>query len=149
MSILQRDALLALFCSVDDFCHDFLPQLKARLIPDKKRRNRARSLSESENRQNEVFADMTILIAFHQSQFRNFKALYLGFVHNHWHKAFPHLVSYSRFIEHTPSVVVALFAYLKSLFGKCTGTIAAGTSFRLIRRFYGTLCLQKPSYQTT
>ena len=61
MPILQEDALLALFCSVDDFCEDFLPRLKACLLPDKKRRNRARSLSESEI--------ITILIAFHQSQF--------------------------------------------------------------------------------
>jgi len=85
MSILHDDALLTLFCSVDDFCQAFLPRLKACLLPDKKRRNRARSLSESEI--------LTLLIAFHMSQFRNFKAFYLGFVCSRWRGAFPRLVS--------------------------------------------------------
>ena len=93
MSILHDDALLTLFCSVDDFCQAFLPRLKASLLPDKKRRNRARSLSESENRQTGGFADLTLLIAFHMSQFRNFKAFYLGFVCSRWRGAFPRLVS--------------------------------------------------------
>ena len=129
MPILQEDALLALFCSVDDFCEDFLPRLKACLLPDKKRRNRARSLSESEI--------ITILIAFHQSQFRNFKAFYLGLVCAYWQKAFPHLVSYNRFIEYTASTIVPLYAYLHSLFGKsrksrsnfaCTGITFADST---------------------
>jgi len=120
MSILQPDALLSLFCAIDDFCHHFLPRLKTCLISDKKRRNRARALSESEI--------MTILIAFHQSRFRDFKTFYLGFVRHHWHKAFPRLVSYNRFIEYIPSVLVALFAYLKSLFGKCTGITFADST---------------------
>ena len=85
MSILHDDALLTLFCSVDDFCQAFLPRLKASLLPDKKRRNRARSLLESEI--------LTLLIAFHMSQFRNFKAFYLGFVCSRWRGAFPRLVS--------------------------------------------------------
>ena len=66
---------LALFCSVDDFCEDFLPRLKVCLLPGAKRRNRARSLSESEiAKLRSSFRAMTLLIAFHQSQFRNFKA---------------------------------------------------------------------------
>lgn len=120
MPILQDDSLLTLFCSVDDFCQDFLPRLKACLIPDKKRRNRARSLSESEI--------ITLLIAFHLSQFRNFKAFYLGFVCSHWRKAFPHLVSYNRFVEYMPSTLVLIYAYLRSLFGKCTGITFADST---------------------
>lgn len=120
MPILQDDALLALFCSVDDFCEDFLPRLRACLIPDKKRRARARSLSQSEI--------ITLLIAFHQSQFRNFKAFYLGLVCPHWRKAFPRLVSYNRFIEYIASAIVPLCAYLHSLFGKCTGITFADST---------------------
>jgi transposase len=120
MPILQDDALLALFCSVDDFCQDFLPRLKDCLVPDRKRRNRARSLSESEI--------ITLLIAFHLSQFRNFKAFYLGFVCPFWSKAFPRLVSYSRFIEYIPSSLVPIFAYLRSLFGRCTGITFADST---------------------
>ena len=89
---------------------------------------------------------MTLLIAFHQSQFRNFKAFYLGFVCLHWRKAFPLLVSYNRFIEYISSAIVPLCAYLHSLFGKCTGITAAETSFRLIRGFYRPYRLQKPAY---
>jgi len=64
---------------------------------------------------------MTLVVAFHHSQFRNFKAFYLGFVCPFWHKAFPGLVSYNRFIEFIPSVIVFLAAYLKSLLGSCRG----------------------------
>lgn len=120
MFILQDDALLALFCSVDDFCKDFLPRLNACLLPDPKRRNRTRSLSESEI--------MTLLIAFHQNQFRNFKAFYRGFVCLYWQKAFPRLVSYNRFVEYISSAIVPLCAYLHSLFGKCTGITFADST---------------------
>lgn len=120
MPILQDDALLALFCSVDDFCRDFLPRLKACLMPDTKRRDRARSLSQSEI--------ITLLVVFHQSQFRNFKAFYLGFVCPHWREAFPRLVSYNRFIEYIPATLVTIYAYLRSIFGKCTGITFADST---------------------
>jgi len=55
---------------------------------------------------------MTILIHFHQSNHRNFKAYYLEYVMTH-----PGLVSYNRFIELIPSVIVPLNACLST----CTG----------------------------
>lgn len=110
----QEDSLTALFCSIDDFCQKNLPLLaQTALPPIKGCRRRARSLSESEI--------MTILVAFHQSHCRNFKAFYLGYVRLHWAAAFPGLVSYNRFVEFLPSVLVLLLRYLKSLFGKCSG----------------------------
>ena len=42
---------------------------------------------------------MTILIHFHQSNYRNFKAYYLEYVMTHLRNEFPGLVSYNRFIE--------------------------------------------------
>lgn len=113
MLILQDSALVALFCSVDDFCQVHLPLLNARSLPCEGKRNRRRSLSQSEI--------MTLLIAFQQSQFRCFKAFYLGFVSAYWKQAFPRLVSYNRFIEFVPSVLTLLADYLKSLLGKCRG----------------------------
>lgn len=113
MFILQDAALLALFCSVDDFCQESLPLLRAKSLAVPVKRNRARSLCESEI--------ITLLIAFQQSKFRDFKTFYLGFVHSHWYKQFPKLVSYNRFIEFVPSVLVLLAAYLRSLFGRCKG----------------------------
>ena len=106
--------LLSLFCHVDDFCHYFEPAHKAKQLPaDKPQRNRPRSLCSSEI--------LTIMIAFHQSGFRNFKTFYLGYVCSHLQAEFPGLVSYHRFIEFIPSSLVALFAYLHSLFGNCSG----------------------------
>lgn len=126
--LLDSDALTGLFCHVDDFCRGFLPAWKARQLATPTRRNRARSLSESEM--------MTILVAFHHSGYRTFKAFYTGYVCQHWRDAFPvtiaaiapGLVSYHRFVELTPSVVVALFLYLQSLLGKCTGITFADST---------------------
>src|SRR6476469_10771165 len=58
-----------LFCSVDDFCQGFEGQWKQHLLGSGlQMRNRPRRLSLSEI--------MTILIAFHQSCYRNFKTYY-------------------------------------------------------------------------
>jgi hypothetical protein len=120
MLILQEDALTALFCSVDDFCKNPPLQSGPLLLPGRSQRNRARSLSKSEI--------ITLLISFHLSKFRDFKAFYLGFVCCHWRGAFPKLVSYSRFIEYIPSALLPLFPYLRSLFGRCTGITFADST---------------------
>lgn len=105
---------LPLFCDVDDFWKRYEPIWKANQVNDGvSHRNRARSLCPSEI--------MTILIAFHQSHYRDFKAFYLGYVWQHWKAEFPRLVSYSRFIEYVPSVIRPLFDYLQSLLGSCSG----------------------------
>ncbi len=106
--------LLSLFCHVDDFCQPFERAQKARqLRVAKPVRNRARSLCTSEV--------LTIMIAFHQSGFRNFKTFYMGYICPHLKAEFPGLVSYHRFIEFIPASLVSLFAYLHSLFGTCNG----------------------------
>ncbi len=64
---------------------------------------------------------MTILIAFHQSSYRNFQAYYQDLVQAQWRSAFPSLVSYQRFVEWTPSALLPLCAYLRECFGSCTG----------------------------
>jgi len=110
-------SLLHLFCHIDDFCQQFLPGCQARLIqPDKpSKRRRKRRLAPSEV--------MTILVAFHLSHYRDFKTFYLFHVCQHWHSEFPSLVSYSRFIECIPAVLVPLLGYLRSLGGpsRCSG----------------------------
>jgi len=79
-----------------------------------KQRQRARSLTISEI--------MTILIAFYQSHYRDFKAYYHQQVLKHWRAEFPNLVSYSRFVEYIPSALVPLIMYLRTgCLGKCTG----------------------------
>ncbi|NDJ20034.1 IS982 family transposase [Myxacorys almedinensis] len=103
-----------LFCSVDDFCQTFEPRWKQQLLASGRQvRHRPRRLSLSEI--------MTILIAFHQSCYRNFKTYYQEKVQTEWAGAFPGLVSYQRFIEWVPGTVVPMCAYLRSCFGSCSG----------------------------
>lgn len=103
-----------LFCSVDDFCQQFEPMWRKQLFSDGlSHRKRERSLCLSEI--------MTVVIGFHQSSYRNFKAYYLEKVQLQWQEAFPGLVSYQRFVEWIPSTLLPLCAYLRSCFGSCTG----------------------------
>jgi len=65
---------------------------------------------------------MTILIAFHQSHYRDFKDYYFEQVLKYWRSEFPGLVSYNRFIEYTPSARVPLIIYLRTCcLGQCSG----------------------------
>jgi hypothetical protein len=107
-------SLLALFCKIDDFCLLALPEMrKSQIDEGKPTRNRKRNLSESEI--------ITLLVAFHLWRFRDFKTFYIRYVQVHWKAEFPGLVSYQRFIEYIPSVLVLLFHYLASLRGSCSG----------------------------
>ena len=109
------DSLLVLFCDVDDFCQAFLPAWNRQLLAgEQKHRQRARSLTTSEI--------MTILIAFHQSHYRDFKAYYIEHVLKAWRSEFPGLVSYTRFVEYIPATLVPLLMFLRSRCrGRCTG----------------------------
>ncbi len=106
-------SLLELFCDVDDFMLRFRPQWKAEQLATGKQRERAGQLCPSEV--------MTILIHFHQSHYRTFKAYYMEHVQVHLTREFPRLVSYQRFIALIPSVLVPMLAYLQSCYGSCTG----------------------------
>src|SRR5689334_17482086 len=107
-------SVLELFCHVDDFCCCFEPKWHThRLASGSKHRNRARELALSEI--------MTILILFHQSHYRTFKAFYTEYVCIDLRGEFPALVSYTRFVELFPSALVPLCVYLHSCLGKCSG----------------------------
>jgi hypothetical protein len=106
-------SLLELFCDVDDFLLSFAPQWKVAQLATGKRRERACQLCPSEV--------MTILIHFHQSHYRTFKAYYIEHVQVHLTSEFPHLISYRRFVALIPGVMVPMLAYLQSRFGACTG----------------------------
>ncbi|MGV0103219.1 IS982 family transposase [Nostoc sp. DSM 114160] len=107
-------SLDALFCHVDDFCKAFEAQWHRKLLNHGGiKRVRAKSLCLSEI--------MTIIIAFHQNHYRNFKHFYLNQVKQQWSSAFPGLPSYQRFIEWIPSTLIPLCVYLKHCFRQCTG----------------------------
>ncbi len=106
--------LVEIFCDVDDFCHAFIPQWEKQLLTNGTRqRNRACRMSMSEI--------LTILIAFHTSNHRDFKNYYKGFISQFYHHHFPTLLSYTRFLEMMPKAVVPLSAYFTTLKGEATG----------------------------
>ncbi len=113
-------SLLELFCDVDDFMLRFAPQWKAIQLAAGKQRERQGQLWPSEV--------MTILIHFHQSHYRTFKAYYTEHIQVHLTGEFPHLVSYQRLIALIPSVMVPLLASLQSRYGACTGISFIGST---------------------
>jgi hypothetical protein len=83
-------SILELFCSVDDFWQQFAPQWQQDLLTSGQRqRIRLTQMHPSEI--------MTIVILFHQSHYRTFKASYSEYVHRHLHSEFETLASYGRF----------------------------------------------------
>jgi hypothetical protein len=104
--------ILTVFFDIDEFCKLFEPRFNAHLLAGAlKKRNRARSLSLSEV--------MTILVLFHASGYRNLKQFYLEFVCQHLRSEFPHLVSYTRFVEFERDALMPLAAYLQTRRGNC------------------------------
>jgi transposase len=106
-------SLLELFVEVDDFYQAFERWAAAQQLPRAAKRGPEASLSVSEI--------MTIVIYFHQEGYRDFKSFYQKHVCKHLLAEFPKLVSYGRFVELMPRVLLVLCAYLRSRFGSCTG----------------------------
>lgn len=101
------DKLIELFYVVDDFCQQFLPNFEQQLLNlEGKQRKRPSKMSPSEI--------MTIVIHFHQSQFRNFKAYYQTILQNNLLPYFPKLLSYNRMVEVIQSVMVPLIFFIQS-----------------------------------
>jgi hypothetical protein len=110
----MKDSLIVLFCLVDDFCKEFIPQWEQELIGQglKKRRTHSRlTISEI----------ISIFIHFHQMRFRDFKTYYFQYVIPYLKELFPGLVSYNRFIELLKSISIPLCAFLQTLLGEKTG----------------------------
>ena len=107
-------ALTHMFCDIDAFCKGFEPIYNGHLLQTRKRqRLRQPRLSLSER--------MTIITWFHRSGYRTFKDYYTKHVQMHLRGHFPRLVSYNRFVELMPQVLVPLSCYLRCRKGRCTG----------------------------
>lgn len=105
--------LTALYCSVDDFWKVFKEEWTKHLIgSDKPKHGPESELSIPEM--------MTIVILFHQSNYRTFKHFYF-YVCSHLKSAFPKLISYNRFVYLMKNLFVPLFAYLLHRKGDVTG----------------------------
>jgi len=112
-----QDKIIQIFVNADDFCKVFENEIKQKQISstsDLQTRNRKTGLCESEI--------ITLLIAFHSGQFKNFKHFYLHYVSVHLKNDFPGLVSYNRFIElsHRSAIAFMLFLHYKCR-GESTG----------------------------
>ena len=99
--------LTRIFCDIDDFMKEFEVLYKQKLIEDKSKSKRKfnSKLSMSEI--------MTIVVYFHRSGYRTFKDFYTKHIYKMSSSAFPNIVSYNRFIELIPSILVPLIAFLK------------------------------------
>jgi len=113
--MISKDKITEIFCSIDDFCLVFEPELRKRqLSTGKKTRKRKFTMSMSEI--------VTITVLFHLSDMRTFKHFYLFYVKMHLKQEFPNTVSYNRFVELMQSNILALTLYMKTCcLGKCTG----------------------------
>lgn len=102
------------YCIVDDFIKQFLLNLQTgSLKSDFNSRNCKSSLSPSEI--------ITIMIYFHILRYRDFKAYYVNHVLKYMRKDFPGLVSYNRFVELMPSVILPLTNFVFQNSGEKTG----------------------------
>lgn len=106
-------SLLELFCDIDDFWQMFEPFWQQSLIENGQRRSRSCQMSMSEM--------MSIVVHFHQKGYRDFKTYYTHYVMSHLNREFPTLLSYTRFIQLMPRILLALCAYLRHRYGRCRG----------------------------
>jgi len=109
--------LTQLFCDIDDFCKEFEKELEKRLINETNQNNkkgRKSRLTKSEI--------ITIIVYFHMAKFRTFKDYYISYVQKQLKDAFKDLVSYNRFVELMPKVLLLLTAFMiRKRRGKVTG----------------------------
>jgi transposase len=107
--------MVTVFCDIDDFCQRLLaaslPALASGEGTKKDHRSARLALSEV----------MTLLVWFHASHYRTFKHFYLQQALGELRVDFPHLPSYTRFVELIPMTLLPLCAYLQTRQGQPTG----------------------------
>lgn len=106
-------SLLELFCDIDDFWQIHEPVWQETLLTSGQQRRRESQMSMSEM--------MTIVVHFHQKRYRDFKTYYTRYVMSDLQTEFPSLLSYNRFIQLMPRILLALCAYLQHCYGQTRG----------------------------
>jgi hypothetical protein len=97
-----------IFCEIDDFMQEFKRKYYNNLLLDKK--DKKKSIESSKLLMSEV---MTILVYYHNYGNRTFKDFYLKVVCKYMKQYFKDLVSYNRFIELIPTVLIPITAFLQ------------------------------------
>lgn len=110
----MKEDITELFYIVDEFAKIYLSYEKAKLLPSTRLRNRDGNLTLSEL--------LTIYISYSESPCKNFKHYYTRYISIFYRKEFPRLISYERFVEWIPRLLLPLSIFLHCLYGKETGT---------------------------
>ena len=112
--------ITALYCCLDDFCKVFADWEAHRLIPSEQTRQRPGKLSRSEM--------LFIMVLFHLSPFKPFKAFYHDGIGQQHRACFADLPHYDRFVSLMPRLFVPLMVLLHSLSGEHTGIYFADST---------------------
>ncbi len=112
--------ITALYCCLDDFCNVFGDWEAHRLIPPQTTRQRTGKLSRSET--------LLIVVLFHLSAFKHFKAFYRYGIGQQYRACFGDLPHYDRFVSLMPRLFAPLMVLLHSLSGEPTGIYFAGST---------------------
>jgi len=110
----MEQLLISIFCDVDDFCKAYEEYRRKYLVSDGSTTLPKCAMSMSEI--------MTIALFFHLSNSKVFKWYYKDLICVCFKKYFPRTLSYNRFLELMPALIVPLTIYLmKFKVGKCSG----------------------------
>ena len=101
-----------LYCDIDDFVINYPKNQKEISFKTSSGRGGKNHMGLAEL--------MTIVVLYHSSQFKNFKHFYFFLIEHH-KKDFPKLLSYSRFVEWMPYLLIPLTHFLQTKMGLCNG----------------------------
>ena len=111
--------ITALYCCLDDFCKLVADWEAHRLLPSEPTRPRPGKLSRA--------AMLLIVVLFHLSPFKHFKAFYCYGIGQQYRACFGDLPHYDRFVSLMPRLFAPLMVLLHSLSGEPSGVYFAAT----------------------
>lgn len=109
----MRYDITSVYYFIDNFCKIYEEWERSRLLPSQRVRFRKGEMSLSEM--------LTIVVSYHFSGYKCFKYFYQYEIAQRHRKAFPKLLSYSRFIQKMPLLFLPLHLLLHMLTGEETG----------------------------
>jgi transposase len=112
--------ITALYCCLDDFCQVFEEWEAHHLIPSAQTRQRPGKLSRAEM--------LFIVVLFHLSAFKHFKAFYTYGIGQQYRACFADLPHYDRFVSLMPRLFTPLMVLLHCLSGEQTGVYFADST---------------------